>query len=171
MTALQNSKHELFAQGVAQGKSSDEAYALAGYSPHRSNASRLSAKDSVRARIQELQAEGAARAGVTVDWVIAEIKLVAQANMADYLKLDDHGDPHLDFAGLTREQAAALAEVTVESFRDGRTTAREVRRLKFKLASKLDALEKLCKYLNMYKETQDLNARVEHVYSWLPPSG
>jgi phage terminase small subunit len=39
------------------------------------------------------------------------------------------GDPYLDFSSLTRDQTAALAEVTVEDFVDGRGKgARAVKR-------------------------------------------
>jgi hypothetical protein len=49
--------------------------------------------------------------------------------------------PVLDFANLTRDQAAALQEVTVETFMVGAgKDAREVRRVKFKLAEKRAAL-------------------------------
>jgi hypothetical protein len=45
------------------------------------------------------------------------------------------GYPVLDYSELTRDQAAALVEVTVEDFKDGRgDDARDVRRVKFKLA-------------------------------------
>jgi hypothetical protein len=59
----------------------------------------------------------------------------------------------LDFSRLTRDQAAALVEVTVEHFMDGHgENAREVRRIRFKLASKIDALELLGKHHRLYVE-------------------
>src|SRR5882762_11035679 len=77
--------------------------------------------------------------------------------MADYMRVGPDGDPVLDFSKLTRDQAAALTEVTVEDFLDGRgEDARQVRRVKFKLASKLLALELLGKHLGLFKD------RVEH---------
>jgi hypothetical protein len=36
--------------------------------------------------------------------------------MADYMKSTSEGDPFLDFSRLTRDQAAALREVTVEDY-------------------------------------------------------
>jgi hypothetical protein len=54
---------------------------------------------------------------------------------------------------LTPAQTAALAEVTVEQFMDGRgEEAREVRRVRFRLASKIDALELLGKHHKLYVE-------------------
>jgi hypothetical protein len=62
-------------------------------------------------------------------------------------------DPVLDWSKLTRDQAAALIEVTVEDFLDGRgEDAREVRRVHFKLANKIDALELLGKHHRLYVE-------------------
>jgi hypothetical protein len=43
-----------------------------------------------------------------------------RANMADYMKSTPEGDPYLDFSALTRDQTAALSEVTVEDFLDRR---------------------------------------------------
>lgn len=62
--------------------------------------------------------------------------------MLDYLPVGSHGDPVLDFSQLTRDQAAALVEVTGEDFVDGRgENARELRRIRIKLANRIDALE------------------------------
>jgi hypothetical protein len=48
---------------------------------------------------------------------------------------------------LSRDQAAALAEITVETFMVGRgKVARDVRRVKFKLADKLGALNQLARH-------------------------
>jgi hypothetical protein len=50
-------------------------------------------------------------------------------------------------------QTAALAEVTVGQFMDGRgEDAREVRRVRFRLASKIDAIELLGKHHKLYVE-------------------
>lgn len=133
---------------------------MAGYAKNDGNASRLNGNEKVRARVEEILAEGAAKAGVTVQRVVEELAKVGFANMQDYMRSGTDGDPYLDFSGLTRDQAAALAEVTVEDFKDGRgEDARDVRRVKFKLADKLSALEKLGKHLGMFKDP-DVNANI-----------
>jgi phage terminase small subunit len=137
MPILPNSRHERFAQELAKGSSIGAAYAAAGFRPHDSNASRLSRNEHVRARVEELLAAGAEKAGVTVQRIVEELAKVGFANMQDYMRVGPDGDPVLDFSQLSRDQAAALAEVTVEDFKDGRgEDAREVRRVKFKLADK-----------------------------------
>jgi phage terminase small subunit len=77
--------------------------------------------------------------------------------MLDYMRRGPDGDPYLDFSTLSRDQAAALTEVTVEDFKDGRgEDARDVRRVKFKLADKRAALVDLGRHLGIFKD------RVEH---------
>ena len=63
MPVLISSRHELFAQLRSKGLSAVDAYLSAGYSKSnaRSNASRLSANDSILARIKELQTDVAER--------------------------------------------------------------------------------------------------------------
>jgi phage terminase small subunit len=41
---------------------------------------------------------------------------IAFANLMDYMRIGPSGDPSLDWSGLTREQAAALTEVTVDDY-------------------------------------------------------
>ena len=71
--------------------------------------------------------------------------------MLDYLPVGSHGDPVLDFSQLTRDQAAALVEVTGEDFVDGRgENACELRRIRIKLANRINALELLGKHYKLY---------------------
>lgn len=165
MGALANGRHELFAQGVAKGLSLTDAYAAAGYKSDgghsRKAASRLATNVDVIARISELQHKVADRVvektAITEARVLEELALLGFANMQDYIRVGSDGDPYTDFSALTREQAAAIGEVTVEDFKDGRgENARDVRRVKFKLADKRGALVDIGKHLGMFKE------RVEH---------
>jgi len=154
---LRNAKHEIFAQEVAKGKSADEAYQIAGFKQNRGNATRLKSNESVLSRIDEILSASADRAEVTIEKVYRELALLGFCNMQDYMRAGTDGDPYLDFSALTRDQAAALTEVTVEDFKDGRgTDARNVRRVKFKLADKRAALVDLGRHLGMFKD------RIEH---------
>lgn len=155
MPVLENPKHERFAQELAKGKTATEAYVLVGYKDNDGNASKMAAK--VQDRVKEITGKAAEKAGVTIERVLGELALIGFSNMQDYMRAGPDGDPYLDFSALTREQAAALAEVTVEDFKDGRgESARDVRRVKFKLADKRAALVDMGKHLGMFKE------RVEH---------
>lgn len=62
MPILSNPRHEAFAQARARGLSQDDAYAEAGYKPCRQNASRLMTNDDIRIRVEEIQANTAAKA-------------------------------------------------------------------------------------------------------------
>jgi len=66
MPALENQRHELFAQALAKGMTADAAYSEAGYKPDRKNAARLTTNDDVRTRVAEIQSRAAARVEVTV---------------------------------------------------------------------------------------------------------
>lgn len=61
MPVLKNAKHERVAQGLAKGLSADKAYATAGYKPHRGNAARMSANESIKARVADLQRKQVAK--------------------------------------------------------------------------------------------------------------
>src|SRR5690606_36530880 len=74
MSVLDNSKHELFAQAMAEGRSAADAYVAAGYSPSRSAASRLSTNVNIGARVKELQAKAAQRALVTIESIAEELE-------------------------------------------------------------------------------------------------
>jgi phage terminase small subunit len=167
MPILTNPRHERFAQALAQGKTADEAYVLAGYAANRGNSATLKKKQTIQNRLSELlerrdavEAQATERAiaklAITKESVLGELAKIGFANMADYMTVGPDGAPTLNFKDLTREQAAALIEITVEEFRDGRTDAREVRRVKFKLADKKGALVDLGKHLGLFIERHEI---------------
>ena len=162
MAVLENARHEAFARAIVEGKSGREAYKAAGYKAKDraadANASRLLTIANVAARVAELQKEAAQGAVMTGREVLEELSRIGRANMLDYMKIGPDGDPVLNFAKLTRNQAAALVEVTVEDFLDGRgEDAREVRKVKFRLTDKRGALDLLGKHFGLFRE------RMEHL--------
>ena len=74
MATLQNPRHELFAQGVVEGKSADASYTDAGYKSQRQNASRLMANDDVKQRVAELQDHHQQRPDITVDGLTTQLE-------------------------------------------------------------------------------------------------
>lgn len=148
---LKNQRHERFAQLLAEGLTADEAYIQAGYKANRGNAVRLKANESISDRVAEILGAAAERAEVSIALVLEELAKLGFANMLDYMRTGPDADPYLDFSALTRDQAAALSEVTVEDFKDGRgDDARDVRRVKFKLSDKRAALVDIGKHLGMF---------------------
>ena len=99
----------------------------------------------------------AAATDITPEKVISELAKLGFSNMQDFIRITSGGDPMADLSNLTRDQAAALSEFTVEDFTDGRgDDARDVRRVKFKLADKRAALVDIGKHLGIFKD------RIEH---------
>jgi phage terminase small subunit len=134
--------------------------------------SRLLRNAEFSARIAELQAQAAEGAVMAAREVLIELSKIGRADMADYMVVGPTGDPVLDFSKLTRDQAAALQEVTVEDFLDSRAaeetledqahggalrraSGRDVRRVRFRLASKLQALELLGKHHKLYVDRHE----------------
>ena len=82
--------------------------------------------------------------------------------MADYMKVGPGGDPYLDFSALTRDQTAALHEVTVEDYVDGRgDDARDVKRVRFKLYDKRAALVDLGRHLGLFEIKHRIDGKIE----------
>lgn len=73
MPTLPNARHERFAQALAQGKTADEAYQEAGYSPNRGNASTLKAKQNIKDRVEELTSRAANGVVLTKQWVLEQL--------------------------------------------------------------------------------------------------
>lgn len=84
MPALRNPKRERFAQELAKGKSQFEAHGIAGFRPHRGNASLLAQDKSILERVAEIQAEQARmsaaatekateRLSIDKEWVLARL--------------------------------------------------------------------------------------------------
>jgi phage terminase small subunit len=90
---------------------------------------------------------------VTTDHVIAEIARLGFSNMADYIEVQPDGSAAINLLKLSREQTAAIQEITVDEYTEGRgEDARQVKRVKFKLADKKGPLELLGKHLKLFAE-------------------
>jgi len=139
-----------------------QAAIRAGYSDRTaaSQASDLLNYPNVQDALSFAMKQIADKAQLTAQMVIDELRKIGFANMQDFMSAGADGDPVLDFSRLTREQAAALQEVTVDSYMDGRgDDAREVKRVKFKLADKRAALVDLAKHLGVIVE----RSQVTHI--------
>jgi phage terminase small subunit len=150
---LPNARHELFAQEIAKGNSYSVAYVKAGYCPSAHNASRLAHKPQIQARIQDILGKAAAKTDIKVERILEELARIGFANMLDYVSVGQGGDANLNLTGLTRDTAAAISEIVVDTHnaRDGKDTV-VVRRVRFKLLDKRAALVDLGKHLGMFKD-------------------
>lgn len=117
-------------------------------------------KPYIASEIARRQAKRSDKLEITAESVVAELAKLGFCNMQDYMRSGTDGDPYLDFSALTRDQAAALSEVTVEDYVEGRgKDARDVKRVKFKLADKRAALVDLGRHLGLFKERVELTGK------------
>lgn len=157
-----NGRQARFVEEYLLDLNAKQAAIRAGYSPKTAvvQGSRLLTNANVAAAIAAGKAERAERVGISADRVLTELAKLGFANMADYMKTTSDGDPRLDFSALSRDQAAALTEVTVEDFVEGRgEDARDVRRVKFKLADKRAALVDIGKHLGLFLDRQEITGK------------
>jgi phage terminase small subunit len=182
MPALRNTRHERFANEIVAGKSAAAAYLVAGYKADRRTAWQARHRPDVSRRIEELiQTErrlerqaterAAAKYEVTAERVIGELAKIAFGNVLDLIEIDANGEPHVNLAAVTYDQAAGLQELSIEEVRAGNTgTAQKVRRIKIKLADKLSALVALGKHLGLFVDPSLLNVNVANYFSEKPPT-
>lgn len=107
---------------------------------------------TIAARVAELRnvvtERAIEKAAIDKAAVIAELAKIGFANMQDYLTIGADGAPTLNWKGLTRDQAAALVEVTVDENKIGDVPAGK--KIKFKLGDKRAALVDIGKELGMF---------------------
>jgi phage terminase small subunit len=150
-------KQDRFCREYLTDLNATQAAIRAGYSPKTANqqASRLLAKVKVQDRIAELQKTVADRLDLSAERVLRELALLGFANMADFITTQDDGSAYVDLSSLTREQAAAIAEVTVDEYTEGRgEDARAVKRTRFRLSDKRAALVDLGRHLGLFNRDQ-----------------
>eukprot|EP00456_Euglypha_rotunda_P042666 TRINITY_DN33316_c0_g1_i10.p1 TRINITY_DN33316_c0_g1~~TRINITY_DN33316_c0_g1_i10.p1 ORF type:complete len:218 (+),score=49.37 TRINITY_DN33316_c0_g1_i10:26-679(+) len=186
MPVLDNTRHELFAQGVAKGKSQRDAYRGAGFESESDEsvdaaASRLLSDVRVKARVTELLELGAKRAAITVERVAVELakigfadirKAVRWSNQMRAKNMDDvvgdiiargHGDaPVVDDGEDIQEvlESAVLLVPSDDLDEDTAAAISEVAQtqhgIKIKFHDKKAALTDLGKMLGMFVD------KVEH---------
>lgn len=146
-------------------------------------ASRLMKEPWVKAELRRALKERKKRLKLTAERFDQELAKIAFANMQDYITVNDEGDVHLDFSAMDRDQAAAVQEITSEVYLEAAPDAEgdddveeslepqalggalkrrklqtvNVKRTKFKLHSKTQALLLVGKRLKLLKDFE-----VEH---------
>lgn len=89
--------------------------------------------------------------------VLTELAKIGFANLGDFFEVGEDGAPRLNFKKLSRDDTAALAEVTVDEYVEGSgESARPVKKVKFKLADKQAALVNLGKNLGLFVEKREI---------------
>jgi phage terminase small subunit len=180
---LKNDNWEKFCQAYVCGATAGNgraSYRAAGYQATPESASvkahGLLKKPEVRGRIAELQSELAkddggrtarvvARLGLTKEAVIEEMAKLAFANILDYVRFNDAGEPIPDLAWVERDKAAAIVEMTFHTVIENRGPQGErVKRVRIRL-DKRAALVDLGRHFGMFVDRK--HAANENEYSHL----
>lgn len=156
MPVLKNQRHERFCQEVAKGSTAIDAYKAAGYKPDRGAATRLSAK--VSHRVSEILIAAGNRVEINQARVLEELGRIGFSNMLDYITVQKDGSAIVDLSALDREKAAAIQEITVDSYEQHDPNSEDekktvtVKKIKFKLSDKRAALVDIGKHLGLFKD-------------------
>lgn len=121
-------------------------------------------KPDILAEIAEQQSRRLQRLGITADAVLEEIAKIAFSNMLDYVSITPTGEARVDLSELTRDQAAAIGEITVEYMErtgEGKDGLEKIKRVKFKLADKLGALVDLGRHLKLFTEKVEVEGALK----------
>ena len=148
-----NQKQAQFVREYLIDLNATQAAIRAGYSKKTaySLGQRLLKHVEVQGALQDAMARRAKKNEITADRVVQELAKIGFANIGDYVNTTGTA-PFIDLSAMTREQAAALSEITVDEYTEGRgEEAREVKRVKVKLCDKRAALVDLGKHIGMFR--------------------
>lgn len=165
--ALENPQHEQACQLRASGATQSDAYAEAfGQSEDSgaNNSSRFFRQPHIKQRVAAIRRKRSVMADLDEAWVLVQLKAVAKnakligdANLDDYFAKGHDGTRlGISLGHVSRAKMAALEEVTVEEYVEGRgDDAERIKRTKIKLRSAqssgaLAAAELLGKHLGMW---------------------
>lgn len=127
----------------------------AGYSARTAHVQGCQLLIKLKSEIEEAENRIARCIEVKAERVLREVALIAFANMQDYMSFEN-GVPHFDFSKIHGAVGAAIAQITIDEFTDERgESARQVRRVRFKLHPKTQALELLGKHLKLWTDRLD----------------
>ncbi len=155
-------KRAMFVQEFLVDLNGAQAATRAGYAAASAKVEscRLLADEKVVAAIQDAMDARAVRIGISQDRVAVELAKLGFSNMLDYITVPDDGDVAVDLTGMTRDQAAALSEVTTEEVTTGGgSNTQTTKRVKIKLADKRAALVDLGRHLGMFKERVEVTGK------------
>lgn len=155
-----NNRQKLFIAEYLVDLNATQAAIRAGYSPRSADVTgaRLLGNAKVRAALDKALGSQQERTQVTADRVVEELGKLAFSNMLDYMTTGDDGLAYIDLSSLTREQAAAIQEVTVDEYTEGDgEDGRLVKKVKVKLADKKGPLELLGKRFGLWVDRHELS--------------
>jgi phage terminase small subunit len=153
--ALTPKQTRFVAEYLANGSNATKAAISAGYSSNtaESQGSRLLSNVKVAAELDKKTAKALDKLEITAERVLRELALMGFSNMLDYMSIEDGKLHEFDYSKLTRDQAAAIQEITVDTAGGSGDGERKlVLRTRFKLGDKRGSLELLGKHLKLFTD-------------------
>lgn len=151
-----NPRQQRFVAAYLEDLDAANAARKAGYGARRAarQGVRLLANEKVQAAIAQGFQGGLS--GPNPKRILSEMAAMAFANMADFVRVTDDGYADVDLNGLTRENAAAIQEIVVDAYSEGRgEEKRAVKRVRLKLADKKAVLNMLARAIGLYEQTDE----------------
>lgn len=139
-----------YRSAVAAGYTHDTAVVHSGawVRSHQNKGEKPWVYDAIQRRRAELEERGV----MGPDEVVQELSKLGRFNSRSYAKVTSDGDIYIDPSEMTAEDWAAISEVQVEDFTDGRgDDARDVKRVRIKNYDKKGALDSLAKVYGLHK--------------------
>jgi phage terminase small subunit len=159
-------KQQRFVSEYLIDMNAKQAAIRAGYSAKTAEVqgSRLLRNVQVKGAIDSGNEVALGNLGVTAERVLRELALMGFSNMMDFVTPRKDGSIVTDFSKMTRDQAAAIQEVTVDEYMDrvgedgdGKPEYERVKKTKFKLADKRGSLELLGKRLKLFTDKVEVD--------------
>ena len=120
----------------------------------RFQASKWLADPEVSAAIAEATREIAERCGITKRMIVDELRKVGFSDMRKFAAWDAAGVYLISSTALGDDSAACVSEVSQRDTRYGTS-------IRFKLHSKVEALEKLARHLGMFVERSEVSGSID----------
>lgn len=151
-------KQRLFVREYLVDMNATQAYLRAGYKVSEkvagTNGPRMLENAGIKREINKTLHRRIKKLEISGDTVLQEIAKMAFCNMLDYITVQKDGTAFVDLSKLTREQAAAIQEISFEDGTEvGEGGARPVTKVKFKLSDKKGSLDMLGRYLKLFSDT------------------
>ena len=154
------SRHEIFAREYVKDLNGTRAAIAAGYAKTtaRATASRLLTKSNIQGLVASLTKKHTDKLDLDAEKLLSELSRVGFSNFLDYVNITEEGDAFVDLSSVTQEQAAAIQEVTVNEYMEGKgKDARKVKRTRLKLVDKIRSLDLLGRHLKLFTEKVEMS--------------
>ena len=146
------SKQERFVEEYLVDLNATQAAIRSGYS--KKTATAIGAENLTKPDIADAIAvarkELSEKTGISAERVLAELAKIGFSNMQDYIRVTGD-DIYVALNDMSRDEAAAIGEVTVEERKLGNEDEGKVTRTKFKLLDKRAALNDLGRHLGLFE--------------------